>query len=93
MSVDGKRSWPSDQVQTALDASCAALLALEQAHGAMCEADAELERSKQAEVQAMELVRVAISDLRRFARSSAPSALALGFVQPQGEPSPAPGTS
>jgi hypothetical protein len=81
---------PSDRLQDALGASCAALLALEHARNAMSGGAPELERSIEAELQAIELVRSAISDLRRITRTSTPSALAYGFVQPgeEGEPEP-----
>jgi hypothetical protein len=80
--VSGDQSTPPDRVQAALDASCAALLALEQARDAMSSADGDLARSMQAELEAMELVRAAIRDLRRATPLGPPSALALGFVQP-----------
>jgi hypothetical protein len=82
MTVGVDRPTPPDRVQVALDASCAALLALEQARDAMSAAGSELGRSLAAELQAMELVRAAISDLRRATRLAGPSPLALGFVTP-----------
>ena len=75
------RPTPSDRVQVALDASCAALLALEQAREAMGAAEIELEWSMKAELEAIELVRAAIRDLRRATPRGPESALALGFVQ------------
>jgi hypothetical protein len=79
-------------VQVALDASCAALLALEQARDAMSSAGGAFDRSIKAELEAMELVRAAIRYLRGATPLGAQNALALGFVQPDAEPShdPAP---
>jgi hypothetical protein len=70
-----------DHVQAALDASCAALLALESAAFEIRRAGGELEGSQAAELQAIELVRSAIFELRRSVGTAAVSPLAYGFVR------------
>ena len=70
-----------EHVQAALDASCAALLALESAALEIEEAGPDLGESQAAELKAMELVRSAIVELRRSVGSAAVSPLAYGFVR------------
>ncbi len=69
-----------DHIQAALDASCAALLALEQAHDQLDSADLSSSTSQRAEERAIEQVRIAIRELRRQTARGPISPLALGFV-------------
>jgi hypothetical protein len=55
-------------------------MALEHARAALSEAPRELWRTQRAEAQAIELVHVAIDDLRRSTCGSEGEPLALGFV-------------
>lgn len=77
-----------DELQAALDAACAALLALQEASGRLAGAGEDLRSSKQAELEATELVRAAIRDLRRQLGERTGSPLALGFVRAQPDPDP-----
>ena len=70
----------SDHLQAALDASCAALLALEQAHDELDSADLGRSSSQRAEERAIEQVRIAIRELRRQTQRGPINPLALGFV-------------
>jgi hypothetical protein len=70
-----------DHVQAALDASCAALLALESAAMEIEQAGASLSQTQSVELEAMELVRSAILELRRSVGSAAVNPLAYGFVR------------
>jgi uncharacterized membrane protein len=78
-----------EHVQAALDASCAALLALESAAIEIRDAGPELEQSQEAELKAMQLVRSAIIELRRSVGSEAVSPLAYGFASERTRSEPA----
>jgi hypothetical protein len=69
-----------DQVQAALDASCAALLALQDAQGDLEGAGDEYGRPRESAGQAIENVKDAIGELRRLIGVRAGSPLALGFA-------------
>jgi hypothetical protein len=73
----------SEDVQAALNASCAALLALQGASDTLAGAGEGFRRSHEAEQEAMELVRQAIGELRRQIGQHTASSLALGFVRGQ----------
>ena len=72
-----------DHIQAALDASCAALLAIQSGRDAVLAAEAGLQRAEAARSQAIALVRTAISELRVI-RGDRPSPLAYGFAFAQG---------
>jgi hypothetical protein len=78
-----------DHVQAALDASCAALIALRTASVEMAGGGDRLLVPRESERQAMELVRDAIRELRRVIGEHTGSPLALGFVRPDEAFSPA----
>jgi hypothetical protein len=79
MLMSGSRT---DHLQAALDASCAALIALERAQDELDDADPELVSSRLAEADAIEHVRIAIRELRRQTVRGPLNPLALGFVAP-----------
>jgi hypothetical protein len=68
------------QVQAALDASCAALLALRDASGDLADAGDEFGLPRESARQAIESVKEAIGELRRLIGVRAGSPLALGFA-------------
>jgi len=70
------------RVQAALDASCAALLALQDASDDLASGGEHLRHSHELERQAIAHVQAAIRDLRRLIGVHTGSPLALGFVQP-----------
>ena len=74
-------------LQAALDASCAALHALESAREHTSVLSIDLGRAQANEAKAIELVRTVIDDLRSCEGASAGSPLAQGFAQGPGFPS------
>jgi hypothetical protein len=71
----------TDHLQAALDATCAALLALQKASGELDGVGDGSTRPQQAEREAIEYVRLAIRELRRLIGEQTGSPLALGFVR------------
>jgi hypothetical protein len=82
-----------DKVQAALDASCAALLALQDASDGLARGGEDLRSPEESERQAIELVHDAIHELRRLIGVQTGSPLALGFVraEPDDKSEPADG--
>lgn len=78
-----------DQIQAALDASCAALLALQGASEDLAHGSESLRRPQESERQAIELVKEAIRELRRLSGVTG-SPLALGFVRGESGDDPDP---
>lgn len=74
-----------DKVQAALDASCAALLALQDASDDLARGGEDLRSPQESERQAIELVHDAIRELRRLAGAHTRSPLVLGFVCAESE--------
>jgi hypothetical protein len=67
------------RVQAALEATCAALLALEGARAATAHVEAPLTALYHAECRALELIRAALDEARASAGAGSP--LALGFAR------------
>lgn len=74
-----------DKVQAALDASCAALLALQDASDDLARGGEDLRSPRESERQAIELVHDAIRELRRLVGAHTGSPLALGFVRAEAD--------
>lgn len=79
------QSADTDHLTAALEATCAALLALQNASGELAVGGDQLRAPQEAELRAIEHVRAAIRELRRLIGQRTGSPLALGFVR--GEPS------